>query len=162
VPAGPARVVVGLDDSAPAKAALVTAVAEARRRGARVEAVLAYRLPDYWSEVYAGMTPSREETRSQAQARAEALVVDALGAQQDAVDVVLEEGPAGDALVQNAAGAELLVVGSRSRSTLPGIVLGSVALHCVIHAPCAVMVVRPVRGAAGTGPSVTTSAVVAG
>ncbi len=46
-------------------------------------------------------------------------------------------------LIQSALGADLLVVGSRSRSVLPGMVLGSVALHCVVHAPCPVLVVRP-------------------
>ncbi|MET0764641.1 MAG: universal stress protein, partial [Blastococcus sp.] len=37
----------------------------------------------------------------------------------------------------------LLVVGSRSRNQLRGVVLGSVALHCVMHAPCPVLVVHP-------------------
>jgi Universal stress protein family len=40
-------------------------------------------------------------------------------------------------------GLLLLVVGGRSRSRLTGMVLGSVALHCVVHASCPVLVVRP-------------------
>jgi len=152
-PSAAPRVVVGVDDSGHATAALVAAVAEARRRGARVEAVLAYRLPDYWSEVYAGMTPPPEETRASALERAQAVVTDALGAGADAVDVTVAEGRAGEVLVQQAPGADLLVVGSRSRSTVPGMVLGSVALHSMIHAPCPVMVVRPRRNATGSRPS---------
>jgi nucleotide-binding universal stress UspA family protein len=59
------------------------------------------------------------------------------------VEVSVEAGPAEEVLVRKAADAELLVVGSRSRSILQGVVLGSVALHCVVHAPCPVLVVRP-------------------
>ena len=41
------------------------------------------------------------------------------------------------------AGAALLVVGSRSRSRLAGMLLGSTALHCVVAAPCPVLVLHP-------------------
>ncbi|WP_164704531.1 universal stress protein [Blastococcus litoris] len=142
-PGAAPRVVVGLDDSAHGRAALVSAVTEARRVGARAEAVLAYEEPTYWSDLYAVMTPPPGQTRAQALDRAEAVVGEVLGADRDAVDVTVTAGPAAEALVRAAQGAQLLVVGSRSRSTLPGMVLGSVALHCVVHAPCPVMVVRP-------------------
>ncbi len=148
------RVVVGLDDSPPARAALVAAVAEARDRGARVEAVLAYEEPNYWSDLYAVMLPPPGQTRSQATEHAETIVAETLGDGRDAVDVTVAAGPADDVLVRHAAGAELLVVGSRSRSPLPGMVLGSVALHCVVHAPCPVMVVRPAPEPARARPSV--------
>jgi nucleotide-binding universal stress UspA family protein len=46
-------------------------------------------------------------------------------------------------LTERSAGAALLVVGSRRRNRLPGMLLGSVALHCVVHAQCPVMVVHP-------------------
>lgn len=39
-------------------------------------------------------------------------------------------------------GADLLVVGSHGRSGLSKLVLGSVASHLVVHAPCNVMVVK--------------------
>ena len=42
-----------------------------------------------------------------------------------------------------AAGADLLVVGGRGRGPVRGILLGSVALHCAMHAPCPVMIVHP-------------------
>jgi nucleotide-binding universal stress UspA family protein len=159
VPSDRPRVVVGLDDTSHAKAALVTAVAEAARLGARIDAVLAYEAPNYWSDMYAVTAPPLGESRTQARQRGEAIVASVLGPGQiepDAVRVLAMEGPAGFALVRHAAGAELLVVGSRSRSTLPGMVLGSVALHCVVHAPCPVMVVRPVPQ--GTGPGRTVAA----
>ena len=53
----------------------------------------------------------------------------------------VEHGDPGRVLVQAAQGARLLVVGSRTHSMLAGVVLGSVTLHCVMHAPCPVLVV---------------------
>lgn len=105
--------------------------------------MLAYEEPNYWSDMYAIMTPPPDPTREQALERAQAVVADVLGGQADTVDVHVEQGPAGEALVRRAAGAELLVVGSRGRSALPGMVLGSVPLHCVVRAPSPGMVVRP-------------------
>jgi nucleotide-binding universal stress UspA family protein len=53
---------------------------------------------------------------------------------------VLDETIA-EALLHAAAGAGLLVVGSRRHGTFAGIMLGSVSQHCVQHAPCPVVVV---------------------
>jgi len=39
--------------------------------------------------------------------------------------------------------ADLLVVGSHGRSSLPELRLGSVTSHVVAHAPCSVLVVKP-------------------
>ena len=144
-PPSAATVVVGLDDTDHARAALLTAVQEAERSGARVDAVLAYEAPNYWSDLAPVMGPVLGETREQALKRGEAIVSDVLGAGpvlRGTVRVVAVEGAAGEALVRQSADAELLVVGSRSRSRLRGMVLGSVALHCVVHASCPVMVVH--------------------
>ncbi|MGY1616197.1 universal stress protein [Geodermatophilus sp. SYSU D00691] len=152
--AAPSRVVVGLDGSDHARAALLTAVAQAEPLGARVDAVLAYEAPNYWSDLYAVMAPPPGESREHAQQRGEAVVRDLLGQEaldRGAVRVVVVEGHPGPVLVREAAGARLLVVGSRSRNQLQGVVLGSAALHCVMHAPCPVMVVHRQPGdAAGT------------
>ncbi|MFQ1002424.1 universal stress protein [Modestobacter sp. SSW1-42] len=144
--AGPARVVVGVDGSATARTALAHAAQAAAERGAELEVVAAYLMPTYWSEVYVLLTESLDEMREKARVKAQETVTEVLGAEPGVpVTVVALEGPARDALLQRAAGAQLLVVGSRSRSQLPGMVLGSVALHCVVHAPCPVMVVHPQR-----------------
>jgi nucleotide-binding universal stress UspA family protein len=143
------RVVVGLDDSDHARAALAAAVAEAGLLGARVDAVLAHEAPNYWSDLYAVLAPPAGETHEHALEHGEAIVREALGPEpvpRDTVRVVAAEGHPGQVLVREAAGAELLVVGSRSRNQLEGLVLGSVALHCVLHAPCPVLVVHPPRG----------------
>jgi len=159
----PARVVVGLDDSEPARAALAAAVEYAADLDARVDAVVAYQLPDYWIDLYALMPPPVGETEQYARARGETMVAEVLGAQaleQGTVRVTAVEGYAAEELVRQAQGARLLVVGSRSRNQLEGVVLGSVALHCVLHAPCPVLVVRgPADRSAGPGEQATAGAV---
>lgn len=151
VPAeGPLRVVVGLDDSEPARAALSAAVAHATALGAQVDAVVAYQTPDYWVDLYAVVSPL-PELQANAQARGEAAVTEVAGAESLAsglVRVVTVEGSPARVLVGEAEGARLLVVGSRSHNALEGVVLGSVALRCVMHAPCPVLVVRATGGPA--------------
>lgn len=138
-----ARVVVGIEDSATSRAALVRAMEEAARLGLEVEAVVAYQAVDYWSDMYAATAPLGE-THEQARRRAESIVAEVLGdAAAAGVRVVAEKGGAGEVLARRSEDAALLVVGSRSRSRLEGMLLGSVALHCVVHAHCPVMVVHP-------------------
>jgi nucleotide-binding universal stress UspA family protein len=153
----PPRVVVGLDDSGPARAALAGARAQAAAIGARLDVVVAHEAPNYWSDVYGVMPPPIGETQQHARARAESVVVEVLGAEaleDGAVRVMAVEGHPGDVLVREAQGAQLLAVGCRSRNELPGLVLGSVALHCVMHAPCPVLVIHP-RTEGATAPEST-------
>ncbi|GAB3326475.1 universal stress protein [Geodermatophilus aquaeductus] len=138
----PPRVVVGVDDSSTSRAALARAAQEAGRLGARLEVVASYRPEAYWSDLYAITAPPTSESEEQARTRVSAFVAAVLGTSADA-DVRVVPGSPGEALVQQADGAALLVVGSRSRSRVAGMVLGSVALHCAVHAPCPVMVVHP-------------------
>jgi nucleotide-binding universal stress UspA family protein len=142
----PARVVVGLDSSEHARAALAAAAARAVRDGAVVDAVVAYESPHYWSDLYAVMAPPTGETEEQARERGLAIAAETLGpgsVPRKAVRVRAVEGHPAQVLVREADGAGLLVVGSRSRNPLEGLLLGSVALACVLHAPCPVLVVRP-------------------
>ncbi|MCZ2826222.1 MULTISPECIES: universal stress protein [unclassified Modestobacter] len=143
-PAGPAHVVVGLDGSAPSRAALVHAAAMAAELGAEVEGVAAWRMPTYWSYGAVLQMESATDLRDAAARRAQEMVTEALGPEPRLpVSIMTVQGTAGDALVERAAGAALLVVGSRSRSRLSGMLLGSVALHCVVHGRCPVLVVHP-------------------
>jgi nucleotide-binding universal stress UspA family protein len=144
----PARVVVGIDGSARSQAALVEAVSEAGRLGGHVAAVAAYEPADYWTDMTSTIVPSREQIRATVEAKAQAFVRDVLHqlagwGERPAVDVEIAEGPAHDVLVGRARGAALLVVGSTGHGELRSLLLGSVALHCAMHAPCPVMVVHP-------------------
>jgi nucleotide-binding universal stress UspA family protein len=154
------KVVVGLDDSDPSREALRAAVAEAGRLGAEVEAVVAYHRPDQWSELYTLSAPPSGETHEHALRRGQQIVSEVLGNSTDGsgpeVRVVAVEGRAGQVLARRAAEALLLVVGSRSRSRLAGMVLGSVALDSVVHSPAPVMVVHP--GIARREPAVVSAA----
>jgi nucleotide-binding universal stress UspA family protein len=92
----------------------------------------------------------------QAETGARAAVAAALDShpERKRVDVQVEviEGATTEVLVSVSRGARLLVVGSRSRSELEGMVFGSVALHCVVRAGCPVMVVHPRTASATAKP----------
>ena len=145
------RVVVGVDGSESSRAALAAAVDEAARRGAEVEAVISYVEADYWTDLATVLTPTVAEIRADLERRATDLVRDVLtdrgttGGAVPAVRTQVVAGSAGDVLVQRAGSADLLVVGSRGRGAFRGLLLGSVALHCAMHAPCPVLVVHPQR-----------------
>jgi nucleotide-binding universal stress UspA family protein len=51
-------------------------------------------------------------------------------------------GRAAQVLVEEAEGAELLVLGSRGHGGLAEALLGSVGQFCVHHAPCPVVIMR--------------------
>ncbi|MGY1735009.1 universal stress protein [Geodermatophilus sp. SYSU D00684] len=147
VPApGRPRVVVGLDDTDGAREVLWRAAAEAGRMGADLDVVVARRPPEPWA---AALVPEGPPAGGDAGTRAAALVREELGA-RPGVRVSVETGPPAQVLVRSAEGAALLVVGSRSRSRLGGMLLGSTALHCVVAAPCPVLVLHPRPAPAGT------------
>ena len=127
------RVVVGVDDSSPARAALAWAVRYAVAVGATVEAVAVWREPLQTSPIGARPQATFEE-------RAEAWLAGAVDDTPGAVDVIplTVVGHPGDALVRHAAGAALLVLG-HSREHVAG--TGSVGQHCLRHAPCPVVLV---------------------
>lgn len=138
---GEGRIVVGVDRSEAATAALRWALGEAARTGATVEAVHSYDIP-----VYPG--PSIVEVRAMMYASAAAFLraaVATASAEQPNVTVrrVIRRGPAGPGLVHAAIGARLLVVGTTVRHRVAGLVLGSTAEYCATHAGCPVVAVRP-------------------
>jgi nucleotide-binding universal stress UspA family protein len=145
-------IVVGVDGSRSARRALEFALEEAARWSARVRVVTAFHMPDYWP-VTCGMgasviaPPSVEEMADDAERMAQQAVADAtvtVGPEARAVPVevrVVSGSPAGT-LVDQAAEADLLVVGHRGRGGIASACLGSVGLHCVLHATCPVVVVR--------------------
>jgi nucleotide-binding universal stress UspA family protein len=151
----PPRVVVGVDGSTASRVALAAAMDEAARRDGVVEVVASYQVTDYWTDLSSVVVPSEQEVRERVEGQARE-IVDAVRAERGVADAPLvridvHEGPAGEVLTRQARGADLLVVGSRGRGAFRALLLGSIALHCAMHAQCPVMVVRPVgeRAAAG-------------
>jgi nucleotide-binding universal stress UspA family protein len=142
------RVVVGVDGSAGSLTALDFAFDEAKRRGTGLLVVSAYELPDVWSLTYGlPVTCTPEEMQHGVLDNTRRVVAEALGEAMTTdgapdVEVVARAGPAAQVLVSAAVGSPLLVVGSRGLGGFRRMLLGSVSLACVLHAPCPVAVVR--------------------
>jgi nucleotide-binding universal stress UspA family protein len=58
------------------------------------------------------------------------------------------QGHPAKVLLDAAAGADQLLVGSRGRGGFSGMLLGSVSQHLIAHAPCPVTVIRDTSDAA--------------
>jgi nucleotide-binding universal stress UspA family protein len=145
VAAAGSRIVVGVDGSAGARAALRFAMEDAVRRGGYVEAVTAYRPPETWMDFYAVGEYEPDQARVTATEQAEAFVAGVRREAPESVPEVRVEavmGAAAEVLVRRAAGADLLVVGSRGHGGFTSVLLGSVSLQCALHAPCPVTVVH--------------------
>ena len=146
------KIVVGVDGSEPSHEALRWAAAEAALRGARIVAAHSWTFVPPTPIGEPGMIPmpatdyvgQLDAERNAAQAELDAALEEVFrDGTPDDLESKLLEGDAEDALVREAADAELLVVGSRGRSGLKSVLLGSVSRHVVSHAPCPVVVVKP-------------------
>lgn len=138
------RIVAGVDGSEHSARALSWAVAEARVRGATIEAVHAWHAPYSMSFAPAAVDFSAFEGAAR---RLLDQIVDRarVGAADVHIEPVLVPGFAADALLRAADGADLVVVGSRGVGGFRGLVLGSVSHQLAHHATCPVVVVPPVR-----------------
>lgn len=135
------RILVGVDGSPGSRAALRWALRQAERTGAEVTALIASGLS---ALIDIAMPMPGEGVAEQAAAQLRKSV-DETQAQVGGdlqVHRLVIEGHAARALLDEAADADLLVVGHRGHGGVIGAVLGSVAQHCVHHAPCPVVVVR--------------------
>ncbi|GAA0222416.1 universal stress protein [Cryptosporangium japonicum] len=135
------RIVVGVDGSDASEHALRWALDQARVTGATIDAVIA------WQPVVVfGYLPPPGDFDVEGAARS---VLGGTVAQVVAdgesppVRQHVVEGAASRVLVDAANGATLLVVGNRGHGGLTEALLGSVGQHCVHHATCPVVVVRP-------------------
>jgi nucleotide-binding universal stress UspA family protein len=143
------HVAVGLDGSDGALVAVREAVGQALRRGTDLDVVVAHSLADFWADPYSFFGPAIEELPARLAEEAERLVgtvtaeLSEAGSAVPAVHVHVVEGSAREVLVEHTADVAMLVVGSRGHGAFRGLLLGSVALHCVTHAHCPVTVVHP-------------------
>lgn len=149
--AGTPRIVVGVDGSEQSLHALRWAIERARLSGEVVEPVYIFdSAPPVDFSGYAGPIPmtSAEEL---AEAAATRLTQAVQRADDGAPGVVVKLQVVDDhsrsaALVREAAGAAMLVLGVHRRHWMDG-AIGSTARACLKHAPCAVVVVpEPVHG----------------
>ncbi|MET8764888.1 universal stress protein [Lentzea sp. NPDC004782] len=139
-------IVVGVDGSAQANAALRWALEESARRSARVEAVLTYfHEPVFVPATLMGLNPYGDRPQRHPAEELHANVQSARAALPDAPDVteVVEVGDAAEHLVEASRHADLLVIGTRGHGRVAGAVLGGVALKCLQRAECPVVVIPP-------------------
>jgi nucleotide-binding universal stress UspA family protein len=137
-PAGP--IVVGVDDSAPARAALRFAAEQARDRHAALRVVRAW----FPANGLGDPTPEAARMVTADEQRAFDELVKQTAAEYPGVaidGVTVAEHPAA-ALVRESATAQLLVVGTRGRGPVRGLLLGSVSQHVLRHSTATVAVVH--------------------
>jgi nucleotide-binding universal stress UspA family protein len=144
------KIVVGVDGSETADKALRWAADEARLRGASLRVMHAWTVPLVLarpSEDAFGIPEPVEsllEVRTALQREATTVLERALEDVASAgveVEAQAIEGKAARILIEAAADAELLVIGSRGLGGFAGLLLGSVSQQCAHHAPCPVVIV---------------------
>jgi nucleotide-binding universal stress UspA family protein len=146
---GAPRIVVGVDGSSASRAALRWAVRQARFTGTMVDAVIAWQIPmmlqNYrWAPIY---VEEAGDFAEDARKRIDAVINEEIGpADSRLVTSQVVHGHPAQVLLDAAADADLLVVGSRGHGGFAGALLGSVSQHCVHHAHCPVLIVRAEPG----------------
>ncbi len=145
----PARIVVGVDGSPCCIDALRWAARQAELTGATVEAVMSWDYPPSYGMEFGVMDV---DWAANAETALSTALHEAYGPNSESVNRRVIRGRPAEVLVAAAAGAELLVVGSRGHGAMAGMLLGSVSEYVVAHAPCPVLVIR-----SGEYPSTTST-----
>jgi nucleotide-binding universal stress UspA family protein len=137
-------VVVGIDGSDGAEAALRYAIEEAKRRSWGLRVVRAWRVP---SMAYALLGPGVEPPDETEESAAKSLLDEAVRRLDSGEGVNIErmivKGWAADALIQAATPEDILVVGCRTSKRRSRGVHGAIGEECIRNAPCPVIVVPP-------------------
>ncbi|WP_150118104.1 universal stress protein [Cellulomonas sp. B6] len=154
------HVVVGVDGSpaslAAVDAAATGAAAIASTTTTRLSVVACWQAPPpnrslaSWLAEQPDVAPDDLARRAAEHAR-DAALARLAGVDGLRVEGVVAQGPAARVLAQHAERADLLVVGTRGRGGLAGLVLGSVSQWLVARAPCPVLVARGEGGEASGG-----------
>lgn len=139
-------IVVAVDGSAPAQAALDWASTEAATRNLPLRLVHAFIWPMMRPRVDlgpvagipdSGLQAAAERVLSEARDRVHSLAPDV------DVNVKLDAGTPGAILLAESHDAELIVLGNRGLGGFTGLLVGSVGVQVAAHATCPVVVVRP-------------------
>jgi nucleotide-binding universal stress UspA family protein len=146
------RIVVGIDGSDGSAAAFAWALRQAELTGGELTAVLAYSYELWWIDGGTDYEPKIIEHKARAARRKlDEILASWLPASTSAiVHPMVVEGHTTTALLELAREADLLVVGSRGRGELTGLLLGSVSQRCAERATCPVVVVPPAARANGS------------
>ena len=139
------EIVVGLDLSPSARAALDWAAEQARATGQKLRAVHVISASSTYSMALGGVAVPIEPSQMDAPHR------EAVAAVFDSVQPELGwrlkffSGEAGPILVAESVGAALLVVGTKEHVGIGRLISGSVSHYCLSHANCPVVAVPAVR-----------------
>ncbi|MFH9956962.1 universal stress protein [Streptomyces roseolus] len=136
------RIVVGVDGSGPSLKALKWAAGQAALTGDALHAVISWEYPASWATLMPGVPPEFDPERLAKQILDQSLAEALTPEQAAATTRTVVSGNPAQALIDQARGAELLVVGDRGHSGFKAAVLGSVSTNVTQHAPCPVVVVR--------------------
>jgi nucleotide-binding universal stress UspA family protein len=138
-------VVVGVDGSPHGNAALRWALDHAQLLDGSVTAVMAWQMP------LLGMPGAFD--RAELEELAKRLLVDTVSAVEPApvppLWTVVAEGDPTEVLIRASAEADLLVLGSRGRRPVKGLLRGSVPQGCAARTACPVVIVKERTAARG-------------
>jgi nucleotide-binding universal stress UspA family protein len=146
-----ARVMVGIDGSEQALAAVRAAATEAHHRNVPLHIVHAF----IWPSLHVDVDPVADDLpwtglRHHAEDLLQEAVAEAgKAAPQVPVTTALIDGAATPVLLEESRGAGLLVLGDRGLGGISSVLIGSVAVHAAAHADCPVLVVRGTEPATG-------------
>lgn len=135
------KVVVAFDEREPARAALQYAADLAKELGATLEVVSVFE--PVLAPYAGGIPPVDDRVNQELRDKLHADLAEAVAALPPGLDAHARilDGPPALALQRAAAGADLLVTGSRGLGPLRAVLVGSISRHLVDHAPCPVLVV---------------------
>ena len=140
------RIVVGIEGSGYAKAALIWALEEALHHNAVVEVVTCYSptyipsSPDLGYVPFDGTNLISEVEKLQNEVVESAL--EAAGNPNVQIKKTIQKGRAPETLMSIAEGADMLVVGNRGRGGFVGLRLGSVSQAISHNSHCPIVIVR--------------------
>jgi nucleotide-binding universal stress UspA family protein len=136
------RIVVGVDGSMGSMAALRWAVAEAGRKHATVEAVSAWSFPVIAATPFVAATGfSWADLKETAQEAVDGAISQLGPHPEVTITTKVVEGRPAHVLLDEAAGAELLVVGTRGLGGAAELFLGSTSHACAHRSPVPVVIV---------------------
>jgi len=147
--AGGDSVVVGVEDDIEMDAPLAVAAAEAEARGLPLKLVHAWSIPATLGVDFGAAVPFDALIEAHEDILARALERLRSTHPMMPVTTVLMQGSAAPALVDVAASAAVLVVGTHGRGAVAGLILGSVSHDVLLNMPCPVLVVPRTPPTAG-------------